>query len=64
MELCLLIDRPRGTVIGVEGDRGWCAAELVEDVRGRRVERQSEPRGASARTGWPVTSAISSMSRS
>lgn len=43
----------------------WRLAELmVEDMRARRAERQSEPRGASVRTGCPVTSAISSKSRS
>lgn len=43
----------------------WRLAELmVEDMHRRKAERQSEPRGASARTGWPVTSAISSKSRS
>lgn len=43
----------------------WRLAELmVEDMRARRDERQSEPSGASARTGWPVTAAISSKSRS
>ena len=43
----------------------WRLAELmVEDMHRRTAARQSEPSGASARTGWPVTSAINSKSRS
>lgn len=43
----------------------WRLAELmVEDMRGRELERQREPSGVSARMGWPVTSAINSKSRS
>lgn len=43
----------------------WRLAELmVEDMRARRAEGQSDPSGASGRTGWPVTSAINSKSRS
>jgi hypothetical protein len=43
----------------------WRLAEqMVEDIERRRGERQSEPRGASASTGWPVTAAIVSKSRS
>ena len=40
------------------------AEEMVEDMRRRAAARQSEPSGAIARTGWPVTSAINSKSRS
>lgn len=43
----------------------WHLAELmVEDMRGRRAEGQSEPSGASGSSGWPVTDAINSKSRS
>ena len=43
----------------------WRLAELVvEDIRRHAVPSQSEPSGASSRTGWPVTSAINSKSRS
>ena len=43
----------------------WRLAEqMVEDMRRRAAARQSEPSGARARTGWPVTSAMSSKSRS
>jgi hypothetical protein len=43
----------------------WRLAELmVEDMHRRTPARQSEPSGASARIGWPVTSAINSKSRS
>jgi hypothetical protein len=43
----------------------WRLAELmVEDMRRRSAERQSEPSGAIERMGWPVTAAISSKSRS
>lgn len=41
----------------------WRLAELmVEDIRAGGANRQREPSGASARTGWPVTSAINSKS--
>ena len=43
----------------------WRLAEqMVEDMHRRTAARQSEPSVASARTGWPVTSAINSKSRS
>lgn len=43
----------------------WRLAEqMVQDIRHGGAARQREPSGASARTGWPVTSVISSKSRS
>jgi hypothetical protein len=39
----------------------WRLAEgMVEDIRRQRAERQSDPSGAIARRGWPVTSAMTS----
>jgi hypothetical protein len=39
----------------------WRLAELmVEDMHRRTAARQSDPSGASASTGWPVTSATTS----
>ena len=43
----------------------WRLAELmVEDMHRRTAARQSEPSGAIASTGWPVTAAIVSKSPS
>jgi hypothetical protein len=54
-----------GARSAVAGAILWRLAEgMVEDIRRRRAERQSDPSGAIARTAWPVTSAMTSKWRS